>query len=242
MRRFAAAAPPTTRTPANSLTSRRAGAWNQSSSGRSREAAQPKRAPAQRQGGGQQPVRRRAMGQAIRLDAGVGGREPLLVGGAAAEEAELAQPVLEGRAHGVGKQDEADLPARERRVAPGLVARLGPGEAEAVQRRDRLPGTLEEPQPQPAAVERQPGEVAMERGRRRNGVWPPPQRARWSENSVSRSRSSRSRSAASRNASGPCSASRRGYRRTCPRNFAPRAARNASHVSCSKRSTGLGSR
>src|SRR5437763_12987081 len=31
MRRFAAAAPPATRTPTNGLTSRRAGAWNQSS-------------------------------------------------------------------------------------------------------------------------------------------------------------------------------------------------------------------
>src|SRR6185312_6112912 len=96
----------------------------------------------------------------------VGRRETLLVRRAAAPETELAHAVLESGPHGVGEQDEADLAGGEGRVAPGLVAGLGAGEAEAVQGGHRLPVDLQEPQPQPAAVEGQPGELAVE-GRRR---------------------------------------------------------------------------
>src|SRR4051812_47292429 len=90
-------------------------------------------------------------------------REARLVRLTTAQQAVLAQPVFDSSPDRVRDQHEAGAQAVERRVAAELVVPLVAAEAERVERGDGPAVELEQPQAQPATLERLGGELAMKR-------------------------------------------------------------------------------
>jgi peptidoglycan/xylan/chitin deacetylase (PgdA/CDA1 family) len=106
------------------------------------------------------------------LEPGIVGREARLERLVPSPEAVLPRPLRDRGADRVGHEDEADRVAIECRVAAGLVVAARRTHLEAVPGGDRAAVELEQPEPQPAAPERFPGELSVERrvaevGRRR---------------------------------------------------------------------------
>src|SRR5262249_53440895 len=88
------------------------------------------------------------------LESRVAARDPVLVALRPAEEAVLARPVAERLPERVREDDQTDGRPLPFRIAAALVVRLDPGEAEAVPSGRRALVDLEEPEPQPTALER----------------------------------------------------------------------------------------
>src|SRR5204862_4884317 len=97
------------------------------------------------------------------LEAGIRGREPVLEVLVAPQQTVLAHPVLERLADRVREQDEADSLPLQGGVAAGLVVRLDSGEPIAEPGPGRPAVELHDPEPQPAPLERELGEVAVKR-------------------------------------------------------------------------------
>src|SRR5207302_6135512 len=104
----------------------------------------------------------RAAGDGDRDEPRVLARKAVLVLLAAAEEPVLLDAVLARRADRMRQEDKTDRGAVPRRVAARLVEALGAREAEPVPRRDRPALDLEEPEPEPAPLAGQRGELEVE--------------------------------------------------------------------------------
>src|SRR6266545_1821452 len=90
-------------------------------------------------------------------------RESVLVTLAALEQPVLEESVGDGFSDRVGEQDECGGLVIDGGVTSRLVVALGMSEAESIPRGDRSPVELEEPEPQPALLSGDFGELPMKR-------------------------------------------------------------------------------